>query len=164
MDISDSCTCAILFNASTMPLCSLLLLLSLLLWSAWFEKAEMSAPLLLTLSGDSSTYTPVPLPSLSSSSDASSSTSTMSSTPSRLETTWKPHVWDYFMIAEDKKFAKCNDSQDLVSSGGDNWKNFNTTNLVHHLISSPKYLYTMIFVNLRKETSNEKKLEKGDCK
>ena len=103
----------------------MLLLLNLLLWSAWFEKTEMSAPLLLMLSNDSSTETPAPLPSLSSSYGASSSTSTMSSTPSRLEIIWKSPVWDYFAIAEDHKFAKYNDCQDLVSRGGDNRKNFN---------------------------------------
>jgi len=52
---------------------------------------------------------------------------------SRLKAVWQSPVWQFFVIADNNKYAKCNTCDELVARGGANMKTFNTTNLVNHL-------------------------------
>ena len=42
-------------------------------------------------------------------------------------------MWDFFTVCQDKKFAKCEECEDVVLCGGDCAKTFTTSNLVSHL-------------------------------
>ena len=45
----------------------------------------------------------------------------------------KSPIWDYFVISEDEKFAKCLSCELKISRGGNNTRTYGTTNLVLHL-------------------------------
>ena len=113
-----------------------LLLLSLL---CSLRSAKMSVP----SSDDSSPEAVVPMSeaSLSSSGGSGSSSAVVSSTPMRLGYIWKSSVWGYFSIAEDDRFAECDDCGVMVSRGSSNQRNFYTTNLVNHLKSQHPSIY-----------------------
>ena len=119
-----------------------LLFLLLLLFSQCFSSVKMAST-----SNESSPETPTSLSVSSSSSGTSSSTAVLSSDfshsvkPKRLGSIWKSPVWEYFSVAEDKKFAECNECGNMVSRGGGNARNFNTTNLVNHLKSKHHSTY-----------------------
>ena len=51
----------------------------------------------------------------------------------RLNLVWQSPVWQFFVIAEDVKYAKCRTCDELISRGGASAKAFNTTNLMNHL-------------------------------
>ena len=42
-------------------------------------------------------------------------------------------IWQFFIVAEDSRFAKCSKCEAKVSRGGQSAKSFSPTNLVHHL-------------------------------
>jgi len=52
---------------------------------------------------------------------------------SRLKPVWQSPVWQFFVIADGIKYAKCNACDELVGRGDATTKTFNTTNLVNHL-------------------------------
>ena len=141
-----------------MRLILLLLLLSLLLFYELCLSVKMAST-----SSESSPETPIPLStSSSSSSGASSSTVVLStdgsishSTPKRLGSVWKSPVWEYFNVAEDNKFAECNECADMVSRGGRSARNFNTTNLVNHLKSKHQSIYRE-FLELKNKKDKER--------
>ena len=45
----------------------------------------------------------------------------------------KSPIWQFFTVAEDSRFAKCNKCEAKVPLGGQSAKSFSPTNLVHHL-------------------------------
>ena len=51
----------------------------------------------------------------------------------RFKPVWRLPVWDFFTICQDKKFAKCEECEEVVSHDGDCAKTFTTSNLVSHL-------------------------------
>ena len=42
-------------------------------------------------------------------------------------------LWAYFSVAEDTRFAICNECNASISRGGNSTKSFNTSNLLFHL-------------------------------
>ena len=49
----------------------------------------------------------------------------------------KSPIWDYFIVCENSKYARCNDCLEDVTRGGSSTKSYNTTNLVTHLKKHP---------------------------
>ena len=51
----------------------------------------------------------------------------------------KSPIWDYFIVCENSKYARCNDCLEDVSRGGSSTKSYNTTNLVTLLKRHPSF-------------------------
>ena len=108
-------------------------------------------------SDDSSPETVVPMSeaSLSISGGSGSSSAVVSSIPTQLGCIWKSSVWGYFSTAKDDKFAECGDCGAMVSRGGSNQRNFNTTNLVNHLKSHPSIYHNYCESKNRRDRERE---------
>ena len=78
-------------------------------------------------------------------------------TPKQLGSIWKSPIWEYFSVAEDNKFAECNEFGDMVSRGGGNARNFNTMNLVNHLKSKHHSTYRK-FLEVKKKKDKQVKM------
>ena len=51
----------------------------------------------------------------------------------KLQPVWRSPVWEFFVVAEDTKFAQCKKCMEFIARGGETTKSFNTSNLVYHL-------------------------------
>ena len=83
-----------------------------------------------------------------------------SATPKQLGSIWKSPVWEYFSVAEDNKFAECKECRDMVSRGGSNARNFNTTNLVNHLKSKHHSTYVK-FLEVKNKREKERQASRN---
>ena len=67
-------------------------------------------------------------------------------------------IWSFFCVAEDTKYAVCNDGKQKLSRGGTTTKTFNTSNLVSHLKS--KHVEALKeFERLKAADSQEKQVK-----
>lgn len=64
-------------------------------------------------------------------------------------------IWNYFTVAEDTTYGKCNSCSTLVSRGGNSAKNYNTTNLVSHLKTDQKTLHDEYEAKRREANTRE---------
>jgi hypothetical protein len=70
----------------------------------------------------------------------------------------RSYVWCYFeIIAEEKTCARCLTCQTKVSRGGNDVKNFTTTNLINHLTRHHPDLYERFLQQKKKESLSQPK-------
>ena len=107
--------------------------------------------------------------SIESSSECSSTESITTDSPTsaaivnkpRLKPIWQSPVWNFFVIAEDIKYAKCRSCDELVARGGVSTKGFNTTNLVNHLKSNHRLEYEK-FQQIKMNKKAQRKVAKSE--
>ena len=108
--------------------------------------------------------------SIESSSECSSTESITTDSPAsaaivnkpRLKPVWQSPVWNFFVIAEDIKHAKCRSCDELVARGGVSTKGFNTTNLVNHLRSNHRLEYEKFQqIKMNKAQREEQRVKKS---
>ena len=80
---------------------------------------------------------------------------------SRLKSVWQSPVWQFFVIADDIKYAKCNACDELVGRGGASTKTFNTTNLVNHLKARHGEEFQK-FQKIKKDKETQREVAKSD--
>jgi len=100
-------------------------------------------------------------PSIRGDVDSSASSDVFAPRVNRLRPVWRSPVWQFYSLAEDTKFAVCNQCGELVSRGGGSTKSYNTSNLISHLRSQHSDKCTE-FSKLKAE--KERQLEKRGVK
>ena len=79
----------------------------------------------------------------------------------KLQPVWRSPVWEFFVVAEDTKFALCKKCTEFIARGGETTKSFNTSNLVYHL--KTKHLEDFRrFLTLKETKESERKTLKKE--
>ena len=79
----------------------------------------------------------------------------------KLQPVWRSPVWEFFVVAEDTKFAQCKKCTKFIARGGETTKSFNTSNLVYHL--KTKHLEDFRrFLTLKETKESERKTLKKE--
>ena len=71
----------------------------------------------------------------------------------------KSAIWNFFTVAEDTRYAVCNECKTSVARGGKNTKAFNTTNVLYHLQTKHTEVYSLYERQKAAKESQKDKIE-----